>query len=243
MLVRSWDPGSGDSPHDIRFSEDGTRAYFAGIGQFRIVDTTDPENPRLISSFTIPGSTSGQDTLVTRDKAFLFAGEELHLDGSSDAGALNPRRPEATPCPGGAVYVYDIRGSNETRPELLGVVEAGAGPVTGRNNDEADVDLGPTGPCTSSVMDLNPDGTSFTLGWRRAGSRIIDFAGLYDAGGAPNPQIGVMWGSYGIGGVEESGWIVPEGANTRSAKQYSEVPSYLFSADKVLGFYVTKIKP
>ena len=240
-FVRNWDPGSGDSPHDISFSGDGTRAYLAGAGQFRIVDTTDPENPRLISSFTVPGSTSGHDVLATSDRAFLFAGEALELDGSAAPGL--PRLPEETPCPGGAVYVYDIRGANETSPVLVTVVEAGAGPVTGRNNDETDPSLGPTGPCTSSGMDLNPNGRSLSLGWHRAGSRIIDFSGLYDAAGAPDPQKGVAWGSYGTGEVEESGWIVPEGANTLSAKQYSGLPGYMFSADKVLGFYVTKITP
>ena len=243
-LVRSWDPGDGGAPRHIRFSGDGARAYLAGGGRFRIVDTSDPENPRLISSFTAPGSTNGHDSLVTPDKAFLFAGEELRADGPAGPNGVSPPRlPEDTPCPGGAVYVYDIRGAKETSPELIGVVEAGAGPVTARNNDETEPSLGPSGPCSSAIMDLNPNARSLTLGWQRAGSRVIDFSGLYDASGAPNPQRSLAWGAYGIGGAGETGWIVPEGANTRSAKQYSEVPGYIFSADKVLGFYVTKIEP
>lgn len=241
-FVRSWDPGSGDAPRNIRFSGDGTRAYLAGGGQFRIVDTSDPENPRLVSSFIAPASSKGHDTLVTPDKAFLFAGEELEIEFPAPSGVTPPRSADATPCPGGAVYVYDIRGAKETAPELLGVVEAGAGPATARNHDETEPNLGPTGPCTSSVMDLNPDGRSLTLGWRRAGTRILDFSGLYDAGGTPSPQKVVAWGSYGAGGVEETGWLVPEGANTWSAKQYSAVPGYIFAADKVLGLYVARIK-
>jgi hypothetical protein len=42
--------------------------------------------------------------------------------------------------------------------------------------------------------------------------------------------------------VKETGWIVPQGANTWSAKQYIGVPGYIFSDDLALGFYVTKIK-
>lgn len=220
---------SGDSPHDIRFSEDGTRAYLAGIDQFRIVDTTDPESPKLISTFTAPGSTIGHDALVTPDKAFLILGDELN--GGSTA-----------PCPGGALYVYDIRGANETDPVLLGIVEAGAGPVTGRNNDELGVNPVSTAGCTSHVIDLNPNKKSFTIGWYQAGSRTFDFSGLYDAAGNPAPTQSLRWGAHGHGPVREIGWIVPQGANTWSAKQYAGVPGYIFSDDLNLGLYVTKIK-
>lgn len=225
-FVRNWDPGGGDSPHDIRFSDDGTRAYMAGIDQFRIVDTTDPESPKLISSFTVPGSTIGHDALVTPDKAFLFLGDELAGGGTA-------------PCPGGAVYVYDIRGEKEQEPELIGVVEAGTGPVTGRGNDEAY--QGGIGGCTSHVMDLNPDAMSFTIGWYVSGTRTFDFSGLYDADGNPSPSPSLRWGAYGAGPVVEDGWIVPESGNTWAGKQYSEVPGYIFSDDISQGFYVTKI--
>ena len=229
IRIKLWNPGSGDNPHDIRFSDDGTRAYMAGIDQFRVVDTTDPADPKLISTFTVPGSTIGHDVLVTPDKAFLFAGDELNGGGTA-------------PCPGGAVYVYDIRGANETNPVLLGIVEAGAGPVSGRNNDEIGVPPISTSGCTSHVMDLNPNKKSFTIGWYQAGTRVFDFSGLYDASGAPAPTQSLRWGAHGHGPVKEIGWIIPQGANTWSAKQYAGVPGYIFSDDLVLGLYVTKIK-
>jgi hypothetical protein len=228
-LVKNFAFPSGDSPHDIRFSADGTRAYAAGIDQFRILNTTDPENPTLISTFTVPGSTIGHDALVTPDKAFLILGDELN--GGSTA-----------PCPGGAVYIYDIRGTNETSPVLLGVVEAGSGPVSGRGVDEVGVPPVSTAGCTSHVIAMNPDNKSFTIGWYQAGSRTFDFSGLYNADGTPKPTNGLAWGKYGVGPVVETGWIVPQGANTWSAKQYSAVPGYIFSDDLALGFYVTKIK-
>lgn len=230
VKVKNWNPGSGDNPHDIRFSDDGTRAYMAGIDQFRIVDTTDPTNPKLISTFTVPGSTIGHDVLVTPDKAFLFAGDELNGGGTA-------------PCPGGAVYVYDIQGSKETAPVLLGLVEAGAGPVSGRNNDEVGVPPVSTSGCTSHVMDLNPNKKSFTIGWYQAGTRVFDFSGLYNADGTPKSDTNVLaWGAHGVGPVKEIGWIIPQGANTWSAKQYAGVPGYIFSDDLNLGLYVTKIK-
>jgi hypothetical protein len=228
VKVKNWAPPAGDNPHDIRFSDDGTRAYMAGISQFRIVNTSDPRNPVQISSFEAPGSTIGHDTLVTPDKAFLFAGEELN--GGSTA-----------PCPGGAVYVYDI--TDETEPALMGLVEAGAGPVSGRNNDEVGVPPVSTSGCTSHVMDLNPNKKSFTIGWYQAGTRVFDFSGLYNADGTPKTDQNVLaWGAYGNGPVKEIGWIIPQGANTWSAKQYAGVPGYIFSDDLNLGLYVTKIK-
>jgi hypothetical protein len=222
-LVQIWST-PGNSPHDIRFSPDGKRAYMAGISQYRIVDTSDPEAPSVISTIVPPGGSIGHDTLITRDGAFLFIGDEAGGGGTY-------------PCPGGAIYVYDVRA--EAAPILLGVAEAGVGPVTGRQIDEPAV--GSLGGCTAHVMDLNPDGQSLTLGWYVAGSRTFDFSALYNADGTPKIGPALAYGTKGIGIVEDS-YMIPEGANTWSAKQYSEVPGYIFSDDLNLGFYVTRIK-
>ena len=225
-LVKTWTT-PGNAPHDIRFSPDGARAYMAGISQYRIVDTTDPVTPRLISTIVPPGGTIGHDTLVTPDKAFLFLGDEA--GGGS-----------TYPCPGGAIYAYDIR--VEAAPILLGAAEAGGGPVYGRNIDEVP---GPsnTGGCTSHVMELNPDRKSLTLGWYILGTRVFDFSSFYNPDGTPRPAAGIAaaWGRFGVGLVE-TGYMIPDGANTWSAKQYAKVPGYIFSDDTRLGFYVTKIK-
>ena len=100
---------------------------------------------------------------------------------------------------------------------------------------------GGVGGCTSHVIDLNPDKRSFTIGWYVSGTRTFDFSGLYDAAGNPAPAPALSWGSLGAGPVKEDGWIVPNGGNTWSAKQYAGVPGYIFSDDLVHGFYVTKI--
>ena len=227
--VRDWNPGSGNNPHDIRFSDDGKRAYMAGIAQFRIVNTENPESPVLISSFTPPGSTIGHDVLVTPDKRFLFAGDELN--GGSTA-----------PCPGGAIYTYDI--GDEANPRLIGIAEAGGGPVIGFQADTP-YPTGGTGGCTSHVMDMNPDKKSLSIGWYVLGTRTFSWASLYNADGTPKNVQGVTftWGSRATGdGLVETGYIIPQGANTWAAKQYHRVPGYIFSDDLNLGFYITKVK-
>lgn len=214
----------GNSPHDIRFNPAGTRAYFAGVSQYRIVDTTDPVKPKLVSVFYPPGATIGHDTLVTPDGAYLFAGDEGGGGGTY-------------PCPGGAIHVFDIR--KEATPVYLGQAYAGAGPVTNRDA-EITTEVGAPSSCTSHVMELNPDRKSLTIGWYGAGTRVFQFADLYDDAMQPTPMPVAGWGHDAVGLVE-SGWIAPEGASTWSAKQYAPVPGYIFSDDLRVGFYVTRL--
>lgn len=216
-----------NGPHDIRFSEDGTRAYFAGISTYNIVNTEDPTDPSIISTIVPPGGTIGHDTLITPDKRFLFLGDE--------AGGGAPY-----PCPGGAIYVYDL--TVEEAPVLLGAAEAGGGPVLARNQDEVPGPAAaPTGGCTSHVMHLDPGGKSLTLGWYSLGTRQFSFESFYDEDGNAKAAAGLAasWGQLGVGLVETA-WIIPEGGRTWSAKQYEEVPGYIFSDDTNLGFYVSK---
>jgi len=214
----------GNAPHDVRFNPSGTRAYLAGISQYRIIDTSNPVAPKLVSVFYPPGTTIGHDTLVSPDGAYLFAGDE------AGGGATFP-------CPGGAIHVFDIRA--EKTPVYLGQAYAGAGPVTNRDA-EPTTEVGALSSCTSHVMELNPDKLSLTIGWYGAGSRIFRFDDLYNDGTTPSPVPVAAYGHDGIGLVE-SGWIAPEGASTWSAKQYAPVPGYIFSDDLKLGFYVTRL--
>ncbi len=207
----------GSSPHDIRFNADGTRAYLAAVTDIKILDTSDPENPSLIAIFAAPGESIVHDTLVSPDGQFLFVGDEA-------GGGLT------YPCPGGAIHTFDI--SNEAAPVYLGQTYAGVGPVTNRGYDEATG--GAVESCTSHVMELNPNGTSLTIAWYGGGTRVFDFTSLTQG---PTPATG--WGENGVGLVE-SGYIVPDGASTWSAKQYAPLAGYIFSDDLNLGFYVTK---
>ena len=214
-------------PHDIRFSADGKRAYTAGPGRnFRVLNTENPAAPTVIATITAP-TTIGHDVLLSPDGRFLFAGEELAGGGTA-------------PCPGGAIFVYDM--ANEANPVLLGAAEAGGGPVVARQWDEAAA-VTKVGGCTSHVMDLNPNGKSLTIGWYTLGTRVFSFASFYNADGTPKSSgvIAASWGTHGVGLVE-SAHIIPDNANTWSAKQYSKVPGYIFSDDLNLGLYISKIK-
>lgn len=220
-------PGNG--PHDVRFSNDGKRAYVASVSTYYILNTENPANPTLISTMVPPGGYIGHDTLVTPDKAFLILGDE--------AGGGAPY-----PCPGGPIFIYDIR--DETKPMYIGMAEAGGGPVAARNlGDVPPAGVG-AGGCTSHVMDLNPDGKSLSLGWYSLGTRTFSFASLYNANGTPKsgPQIAAAWGNNGVGLVE-TGYIIPDSSSTWAGKQYSKVPGYVFSnaSGSGGGFYVTKI--
>ncbi|MDQ3991011.1 MAG: hypothetical protein M3245_01700 [Actinomycetota bacterium] len=224
-LVRVWS-APGNSPHDISFNRSGTRAYMAGISQARIVDTSDPENPVLLSTVIPPGGTIGHDAIASADGTYLFLGDEA-------AGG------NAYPCPGGAVYVYDVR--DEAEPELLGAAWAGTGPVTVRNEDEPmfPPDWRNAG-CTAHVMSLDPGGRSLTVGWYSAGLRTFSFDGLYGPGGAPQPGPVLTWGTRGDR-VVETGYLMPDNTRTWAAKRYGPLPGYIFAGDHNLGFYVGKV--
>ena len=221
-------PGNG--PHDVRFSKDGKRAYVASVSTYYILNTENPENPTVISTMVPPGGYIGHDTLVTPDKAFVILGDEA-------GGGAN------YPCPGGAIYIYDIR--DETKPLLVGFGEAGGGPVAPRNlDDPGTTGVGVPGGCTSHVMELNPDNKSLSIGWYSLGTRTFSFASLYNADGTPKPtgQIAASWGKNGVGLVE-TGYIIPDASSTWSAKQFAGVPGYIFSnaGGTGGGLYVTKI--
>lgn len=220
----------GDGPHDVRFSADGKRAYIASVSTYYILNTENPENPTVISTMVPPGGYIGHDTLVTPDKAFVILGDEA-------GGGAN------YPCPGGAIYIYDIR--DETKPLLVGFGEAGGGPVAPRNLDDAGTTgVGVPGGCTSHVMELNPDNKSLTLGWYSLGTRTFSFASLYGADGKPKPgpQLAASWGKNGVGLVE-TGYIIPDASSTWAGKQYAKTPGYIFSNASGTGggLYVTKI--
>lgn len=47
-------PGLGTESHDITFNDEGTRGYSAALSQGIVLDTTDPANPSVLTSFLDP---------------------------------------------------------------------------------------------------------------------------------------------------------------------------------------------
>ena len=104
-------PGLGTESHDITFSDDGKRAYSAALSQGVIIDTRDPANPSIISSFldqTINVWHQMDPFTITdasgREREFVIAEDEF-------AGAVGTGQ-----CPNGGVHVFETTGAMEKQP-------------------------------------------------------------------------------------------------------------------------------
>jgi hypothetical protein len=188
------------SPHDISFNEDGTMAVTAAVSHFDIFDTTDPENPVLTFTDQCPGCSITHDAKFTPDGTHIFIGDE--------AGGGAP-----FPCPGGALYAYEITGNPVTPlPVLVGTYE----PVVVASAQ------GGVGACTSHVFEISPDSKRIVISWYTAGTRLLDVS---------NPSA-----------ITELGWFIPEDGNSWSSKFHPRMDeSWVFSNDVNHGFDVYKI--
>ena len=195
------------SPHDISFNKNGTRAVTAARTHFDILDTSDPEKPKLLFAGQCPGCTLTHDAKFTPDGKNIVLGDEAN-GGSTMA------------CPGGALYFYEILGT-EAQPVavLKGVYEPG----------EFVAAHGTTlGACTSHVFDFSPDGKKISISWYSAGTRYLDISNMTGATVGENGN-----------GVKELGWFKPEGGITWSSKMHKG--PYIYSNDEIRGFDVFKI--
>jgi hypothetical protein len=142
----------GHSPHDISFNSDGTRAITAGVENIEIFDTTDPENPTLLSTFQCPGCSITHDAKFTPDDKGFVVGDE-------GGGGM------AYPCPGGALYFYQLQ--QDRIPVLTGIYEPNE-LVVARDGQTT------PGSCTSHVFDFDEDGSHLAISWYSAGTRYLD---------------------------------------------------------------------
>jgi hypothetical protein len=62
------------SPHDLSFNKDGTRMITAARTAVHYYDTTDPENPTLISATPCPGCQLAHDAKITPDGKWAIIG-------------------------------------------------------------------------------------------------------------------------------------------------------------------------
>ena len=156
-------PGLGTESHDITFSDDGARAYSAALSQGVIIDTRDPANPSIISSFldqTINVWHQMDPFTITdasgREREFVIAEDEF-------AGAVGTGQ-----CPNGGVHVFETTGAMEKSPQKVGYW----------NIDT----LGPTdqvdGTCTAHVFDIHEDEKVMTIAYYNGGVHVVDLAGL-----------------------------------------------------------------
>ncbi|HYO61768.1 MAG TPA: hypothetical protein VEU29_07705 [Actinomycetota bacterium] len=176
------------SPHDLSFNKDGSRMITAARTAVQYYDTTDPENPVLISATPCPGCQLAHDAKITPDGKWAIIGDEANGGGTYA-------------CPGGALYFFEI--TNEQVLVLRGIYEP---------NEVVFASEGQTAPgsCTSHVFDISPDSKKLAISWYSAGTRYLDISNPAGAtfGEHTSPA----------GGVTELGWFVPAGASSWSSK-------------------------
>lgn len=188
-VVHVAQPTPGVTCHDVTFNTEGDRAYCAAIKETQIWNTSDPTNPRLISTVVNPLVNIHHWARVTEDGETLIIGDEF-------AGAKGPlsgcvaHDPDSLGLgpvsdPVGAIWFYDI--SVETAPVPLSWM-APDPPV---QEDQT--------PCTAHFGDLVPGRDLLVVGWYRAGTQVVD---VTDVG---QPRIVTSWGG-------------DEGANTWEAR-------------------------
>jgi hypothetical protein len=151
-------PGLGTESHDITFNEEGTRGYSAALSQGIILDTDDPANPSVLTSFLDPAINvwHQSDPVTIGDREFLVVEDEF-------AGAAG-----GPVCPNGGVHIYEITGEMELDPQKVGYW----------NIDDARPTTTPDGRCTAHVFDIHEEEQLMTIAYYNGGVRVVDISGL-----------------------------------------------------------------
>ncbi len=188
-------PGLGTESHDITFNSSGTRAYSAALSQGVIIDTTDPGNPSIVTSFLDPSINvwHQSDPVTLTDSSgnrrdYLIVEDEV-------AGAVGTAQ-----CPNGGVHVFDITGSNERSPVKVGYW----------NIDDVGPTADPTNSCTAHVFDIHEREQVMTIAYYNGGVRVVDISGL----------TGISLGETQLSGegMREIGYYRTDNADTWAAK-------------------------
>ncbi len=161
-----------------------------------IIDTTNPGNPSIVTSFLDPAINVWHqsdpftltDPATGKKRDFLMVEDEF-------VGAVGTGQ-----CPNGGVHVYDITGANELNPVKLGYW----------NIDEVRLTDSATNSCTAHVFDIHEKEAIMTIAFYNGGVRVVDISKL----------MGITLGNTEIAGagMEEIAFYRTKGANSWSAK-------------------------
>lgn len=195
------------SPHDISFNSDGSMAAVASISAFHLVDTSDPEHPRVVFTGQCPGCQHTHEARFTPDANTLVVNDEA-MTGA------------AYPCPGGALYFYDV--SDVTAPQLVGTYMVGDLAVTSASS---------AGFCTPHVFDISADGKQLATSWHAAGIRLLDITGH------SGHTVGTTW-STGPDAVREVGSYTTASGDYFTAKLHRG--PYVYAVDMNRGLQIFK---
>lgn len=154
--------------HDVTFWMERERAYCPGVRETQIWDISDPKAPEVVTRIVNPAINIHHWALPMHNGSLLAVGDEFA--GSTDAAAgcfANQPNPAGGTLsdPVGAVWFYDI--SDEAIPMPLSWVSA-----------ELPADQTPPTPCTAHFGEQVGDRDVLVVGWRAAGTYLIDFSDL-----------------------------------------------------------------
>jgi hypothetical protein len=188
-------PGLGTESHDITFKSDGTRAYSAALSQGVVIDTENPADPSVVSSWMDPAINvwHQMDPYTTtdasgRERTFLLAEDEV-------AGAAG-----GPVCPSGGFHVYEVTGELENAPEKVGYW----------NIDDVGFSGDAEGTCTAHVFRIHEREQLMTAAFYNGGVRVVDLSGLTGISLGDTQVVGE--------GMKEIGYYRMPDADTWSAK-------------------------
>ena len=220
-LVRQVQLLTGLHSHDVTFNADGTRAYSAALTHTLVLDTTQPDHPKIVGRILDPTiNIHHQADPITIDdpllgtRTFLIVSDEIA--GAAELGI----------CPGGGLHVFDITGPLERVPVKVGVFEA---PELVRPTLKGRL------RCTAHVFRMYPEQGLMTMGWYSAGVRVIDISNLIGISAGVRPDLAVATGMREIAHA-----FFPD-SDTWAAKVdrfEADGSFYLFGSDTVRGFDV-----
>jgi hypothetical protein len=209
-------PGLGTESHDVTFNADGTRAYSAALSQTVIIDTEDPSNPSVVTSFVDPAiNVEHQANPITIEDPILGTREFLIVEDEF-AGALGTGQ-----CPNGGVHVYDI--TDETDPVKVGYW----------NISDVGLTADGLGRCTAHVFELHEDEALMTIAYYNGGVRVVDLSGL----------VGVALGQAGMG-MRELASLRFDDSDTWAVKAphvSRDEPFHIYGNDQARGFDVYRV--
>lgn len=199
------------SPHDISFSKDGSMAGLANISTFHLVDSRAPNEPVVEYTGQCPGCQHTHEARFTPNNRTLVVNDES-MSGS------------AYPCPGGALYFYDISGKPGTR----GVELAGSYAP----DDLAVNAAGTAGFCTGHVFDISANGKRLAASWHSGGIRYLDISKY------SGHTLGTTWSSGPVAAKEIGSYATPNG-DYFAAKLHKG--PYIYAVDMTTGLQIFKI--
>jgi len=157
---------AGPACHDVTVGPDAERAYCAAVTETEIWDITDPAEPEVVSRIHNPSINIHHWATVTEDGDTLLIGDEFagSTDAAAGCGAAqdDPVRGGTASDPVGAVWFYDV--SDETQPVPQGYVAP-----------PAPLENAPPAPCTAHFGEILPGRDKVVIGWRAAGTVLVDF--------------------------------------------------------------------